>query len=136
LVEPSSGVVRIVACASHGPELIPFGWTPCRFGGHRPHFACPRCARRCRKLYGLPRMVCRRCLGLPYQSTRRRRAGRQFDQANVIRTALGGAPGCVHPFPLRPHGMHKTTYARLRHRALALEEAALVHYATGRRPQR
>jgi hypothetical protein len=44
------------------------------FGGKRVWFSCPRCERRCRKLYAdesLRALGCRVCLGLRYFSQRR-----------------------------------------------------------------
>lgn len=47
--------------------------TPCRFGGSRPWFRCPRCGRRVLTLYWHPegwRPGCRQCLRLTYPSQR------------------------------------------------------------------
>lgn len=43
--------------------------TPCRFGGVRHWFSCPRCHRRCEVLCGADKyFYCRKCYGLPYQT--------------------------------------------------------------------
>src|SRR5262245_19911462 len=40
-------------------EVIPIVTTPMHFGGWRHWFACPRCGRRCRVIYGGARFRCR-----------------------------------------------------------------------------
>ena len=51
-------------------EVVRFTTRPTAFGGRRRWFACPRCARACRVLYGSGRFLCRRCRGLGYRSQR------------------------------------------------------------------
>ena len=53
---------------------VPVTFTETAFHERRAFFKCPRCERRCRKLYldGLYRVLaCRRCLGLRYRSQQR-----------------------------------------------------------------
>ena len=93
-------------------EGIVIVWEPCRFGGWRPFFHCPDCARRVVYLYGLRRYLCRRCQGLCYPSQREREGDRAQRKANRIRVRLGGTPGWQN-IPSRPKGMHRRTYDRL-----------------------
>ena len=52
-------------------EAVLITLTQTRFGGRRPWFNCPGCARRCRALLGGARFRCRRCTGLRYGSQAR-----------------------------------------------------------------
>src|SRR5262245_56821253 len=50
---------------------VPLERTPCRFGGCRTWFRCPRCHRPCALIYGVSRdgyFACRLCLRLAYAS--------------------------------------------------------------------
>jgi hypothetical protein len=47
--------------------------------------------------------------------------GRLHFEACKLRLRLGGTASPTAPFPERPRGMHKKTYARMRHRIEALE---------------
>src|SRR5262245_41200841 len=49
-------------------DLVPFAYTPTKFGGRRQWLRCPKCSRGCRKLYGGRYFRCRRCHGLAYAS--------------------------------------------------------------------
>jgi len=81
-------------------QPTPIVWTPCRFGGSRPYFACPgvvkgiACGRRVLKLYGAGRyFLCRHCYRLAYASQRENRYDRALRRANKIRIRLGGETG-------------------------------------------
>jgi hypothetical protein len=104
LVEHVSGVIDVatVAKAAGGPQKLaghqftlsaggPSGMrtdttvrlvtTYPHFGGTRYWFACPRCQRRCGKLYATeahPGVACRRCHGLEYFLQRRKSLSQAF----------------------------------------------------------
>lgn len=96
-------------------------------GGGRLWAVCPSCVRRCAWLYigtgGA--WACRSCSGLVYASTRERGLSRAVSRASKVRARLGGLSGIVWPFPARPRGMRRRTYARWRARGLVLEDRAL-----------
>ena len=87
-------------------------WEPCRFGGERPFWLCPRCGRRVAVLYGVRTFRCRTCNRLTYPSQRERDPDRAQRRADKIRRRLGGEPG-LGQIPPRPPRMHRRTYRRL-----------------------
>lgn len=103
-------------------DVVPLERTPCRFGGFRSWFRCPRCRRRAGKLYqAAKRFLCRRCYGLAYDCQREKRDARARRRAFKIRRRLGGEANFVSPFPWKPKGMHWRTYLRWREEAQAAE---------------
>jgi hypothetical protein len=109
-------------------EQVPIIRVPCRFGGSRPYFLCPgvingvACGRRVGKLYGAYKyFLCRHCYRLAYGSQSEGEWDRSLRRANKIRMRLGGDPGMASPFPHRPKGMWRRTYARLRNEAFEVE---------------
>lgn len=99
--------------------------TPQPFGGQRHWFLCPGCSRRCCVLYLTANILCRKCLGVNYQSERTS-AWTGWRRMERIRKRLRGYPtGGTHaPCPDRPKGVHRSTYNRLRtefEAALALQ---------------
>ncbi len=101
---------------------------PCRFGGSRPYFICPgvvngvACERRVAKLYGPGRyFLCRHCYRLAHASQSEGEWDRGLRKANKIRMRLGGDPGMAAPFPPRPKGLWRRTYARLCEQAFEAE---------------
>jgi hypothetical protein len=105
-------------------QQIRVSWTRCRFGwGLRPWLHCPFCQRRVAKLFnGLAGYCCRACVGNPpYASQTKSTQSRRHFEACKLRVRLGGSPSLIVPFPERPKGMHRRTYARLKHRAEHLE---------------
>ncbi len=92
-------------------QTIPTEWTPCRFGGKRPWFRCPRCGRRCYVLYGNQRFLCRKCQDLAYASQCETLQDRMFRRANKLRGRLGAEPGEI-TIEKPPH-MWWRTYDRL-----------------------
>ena len=101
-------------------EPVSLEWTPCNFGGERPWFVCPGvvnevvCGRRVATLYGPGKyFLCRHCYELSYESQREHKMHRALRRAQNIRQRLGGSANMMEPFPKRPKGMHKRTYARL-----------------------
>lgn len=102
-------------------QRVGLSHTTPHFGGRRPWFQCPRCWRRCAKLYGGSRFYCRKCRGLSYESQREDLASRLLSRAQKIRMRLGGTANMIEPFPERPIGMHRNTYDRIWAKAHALE---------------
>lgn len=92
---------------------VPLDWTRCHYGGYRAWFLCPAsgCGRRVAVLYlGGSIFACRHCYGLNYQSQHEQAWDRALSRYQNIRVKLGGEPGCIHPFPDKPKGMHWRTY--------------------------
>ncbi len=106
-------------------ETVRLTTTRCNFGGCRPWFVCPNCYRRVGKLYAAGKyFYCRHCYDLVYESQREATYDRLARKARNIRTRLGGSPGILDPFPLKPKGMHWKTYNRLRRETEAAEEGS------------
>jgi hypothetical protein len=112
-------------------ETVRIERVPCRFGGARPYFICPgvakrvTCGRRVTKLYGpWPYFLCRHCCGLAQANHSEGTWDLKLRRAEKIRERLGGDPDGAAPFPLKPKGMWRRTYERLREQALAAETAA------------
>lgn len=105
-------------------EVITLAWTSCPFGGQRPWFVCPGCARRCGVLYASAAgFRCRRCLALAYPSQRETPGERAARRLQAIRERLGGSPNLLAPFPPKPPRMHWRTYERLWAQAQAAKTA-------------
>jgi len=102
-------------------ELIPFTTTPTQFGGQRFWFTCPSCQKRCRIIYGGSYFRCRSCHGLRYESQYENATSRIASQRHKLRKRLGYVGSLEDPFPLKPKGMHWTTYDRLQVRDEELE---------------
>lgn len=104
------------------PQQIRVSWTRCHFGGARPWLHCP-CGQRVARLFkGLAGYYCRPCFDNPrYASQAKSTQGRRHFEACKLRLRLGGVASLTAPFPERPRGMHRKTYARLRRRAERLE---------------
>lgn len=97
-------------------ERVPLTRTPCHFGGWRRWFCCPGCGKRVAILYFGGRFRCRKCYRLVYASQRMGEMARMEWKANKVIRRLGGTGADGEPFPLRPKGMHRSTYRRLRER--------------------
>jgi hypothetical protein len=54
--------------------------------------------------------------------------GRRHFEACKLRLRLGGVASIAAPFPERPRGVHRKTYARLRRRAEALESGLSARF--------
>jgi hypothetical protein len=96
-------------------ELVPFAYTPTRFGGRRQWLTCLKCRRRCRRIFGGSYFRCRQCHGLVYASTREPIYQRAIDRADRLRKRVGGNRGAFdgEPFPPKPKRMRWRTYQRL-----------------------
>jgi hypothetical protein len=90
----------------------------CYFGGQRTWFRCPVCGRRACKLYVQnSRFICRTCCGLPYQSQSKTAVARALDRLRNVRQRLAASTDPVDmllPIPVRPRGMHASTFRHLR----------------------
>jgi hypothetical protein len=100
------------------PQQVLVSWTRCHFGGARPWLHC-LCGRRVAKLFhGMGGYFCRPCIGNPpYASQTKSAQSRPHFEACKLRLRIGGVASLTAPFPERPRGMHRKTYARLRRRA-------------------
>jgi hypothetical protein len=105
------------------PQFIRVSWTNVHLGGDRPWFHCSYCEQRVAKLYyGLVGYSCRACIGNPiYASQRLSAEGRAHYRACKLRLRLDGEAQLSKPFPVRPRGMHRRTYQRLRREGTSLE---------------
>lgn len=95
-------------------QTIQVEWSPCRFGGKRWWWVCPRTGARVTKLYlpnGGLRFWSRQAYGLAYQSTRGTWLDRAHGKAARLYRKLGGRyQGLSSEFPEKPKGMHWRTY--------------------------
>ena len=109
-------------------------WTPCTFGGRRPWWRCPRCARRVAVVYRAHAVWgCRRCLGLVHGTTRADALDRAIRATGKLAHRLGTSwelLGRGQPVR-RPRGMHVRTFARLLERLRELEANAEVLFSQG-----
>lgn len=94
--------------------------TPCRFGGSRSWFACPRCNRRVAILYLWGYPACRACCRMGYPSQSEDAIDRSWRRTWKIETKLAG--GASDWNYRRPKGMRKATFERLREAYWAEEE--------------
>lgn len=95
-------------------EPVIIRWRACPFGGERPFFSCPHCARLAMRLHlAGARFRCRRCSGLSYASQCEDERDRSLRRANRLRARLGGEPGLGAVLPRRPKHMHERTYKRM-----------------------
>ena len=109
-----------------GRTRVDLVYTDQHLGGRRRWFACPDCGRRCLLLYRrVGRLACRTCHDLTWTCQRESPADRLRRRARSIRRRLGGSINLLEPFPNRPKGMHRSTYARWRRKGLTAEQAIL-----------
>ena len=113
---------------------VPIMWTSCNFGGERPWFICPNtcCGRKATKLYlhgGY--FVCRHCTGLGYRSQREDAWSQLVRRAQKAWAKAGGGLNLIEPFPLKPKGMHRRTYQRLRREEQACFDGLLRAFPEG-----
>ena len=95
-------------------EVVGFRETDTEFGGCRRWFACPRCERACRVLFGGGRFLCRTCHGLRYKSQYESAWSRAVSRVQKLRMCLRGSASLLEPFPTRPKHMQRRTYDRLK----------------------
>jgi hypothetical protein len=103
-------------------ETIGLTWSDCNYGGSRPWFVCPGCARRVGKLFGVGKLfLCRHCYNIAYSSQNETSYDRLLRKVQGIRERLGGSGNLSMPFPPKPKGMHYETYYRIRFRCNSME---------------
>ena len=95
---------------------------PCRYGGHRYYFECPRCGRRCEVLHSISKwFVCRECSGYIYPT----QTGCELDRLITNKHNLGyrifedygNGWGSQ-----RKKGMHRKTFEKLQAEWYRLDE--------------
>ncbi len=110
-----------------GRTRVDLVYTDQHLGGRRRWFVCPDCGRRCLLLYQrVERLACRACHDLAYASECESREDRLRRRARAIRCRLGGSANLLDPFPDKPKGMHRSTYARWCRKGLDAEHAILA----------
>lgn len=94
-------------------QHVALDWTPCRYGGMRPWFLCPRCSRRVAvlALYGTL-FLCRHCSQLPYASEHEDLMDRLWRQIRKLGQTVGAKPDESPWRWRRPKGMHWRTFER------------------------
>jgi hypothetical protein len=125
-VESDARVISVSIARGWIYQEIALTRTPGTYGGERVWFECPSnsCSRRAVRLYLTAAMTfrCRICADLRYESQGYRAPRRAAERAKAIRRRLGGRGVLLDPFPPRPSGMHRKTYARLRAAARSAEQ--------------
>ena len=101
---------------------------PCRFGGYRWWWSCPRTGRPVMKLYlppGARRFASNRVYRLAYRSNSEDGFDRARQRVARLYSKLGGTFDAENlAVPERPKGMHRRTYVRL---AAELEQAIVAY---------
>lgn len=100
--------------------------SPCRLGGQRHWFTCPKCGKRVAVLYAPGRyFACRQCGGLAYATQKQGAGDRASTSVNKIRKLLGWQAGILNDTGGKPKGMHWVTYHRLKNQHDTLLQASL-----------
>jgi hypothetical protein len=119
LVNPEAGWVRLYYSANGTPEdyRVRLVTSPCHYGGRRWWWICPRSGRRVAKLHLPPGgrvFAARQVYRLAYRSQRTTALDRSHDRQRRLYRKLGADYEYFEqPPPLRPKGMHRSTYERL-----------------------
>ncbi len=96
-------------------QTIRLTHAPCRFGGRRPWFNCPLCARHVAVLYFWHgRFACRHCQRVAYTSQSEDAIGRGWRRQQKIEARLA-------PNWQRPKGMWRRTFERLSGQVFEIE---------------
>lgn len=96
-------------------QLIRFDWTNCNYGGKRTWFLCPECNMRVATLFsGNQGFACRKCYDLQYECQSESDLDRQYRKIRKLRKKLGGSDNLIKRLWLKPKGMHRETFERLR----------------------
>jgi hypothetical protein len=95
--------------------VVSIVYTSCHYGGTRPWLKCPKCDRRVGKIHlnGIM-FLCRHCYNLAYESQQTNNVNRSLRKAKLMRKRIGGSLSIFEPIPLKPKGMHRKTYWRIR----------------------
>lgn len=111
-VTPQSAVTLDYSLTQNGErrsisERVALIYKPCNFGGARPWFQCPRCARQVAVLYMRSgRFACRHCQRVSYSSQSEDEMARTWREQRRIEEKIGEDWQ-------RPKGMRQRTYERL-----------------------
>jgi hypothetical protein len=85
----------------------------------------------CQVVQGNGGLLVSRCVGNSiYASQNKSTQGRRHFEACKLRLRLGGVASVTEPFPERPRGMHRSTYARLQRRGAKLESGLSARLRT------
>jgi hypothetical protein len=88
-----------VLVANSANCLVPYVFTPTKFGGWRAWFRCPGCGRRCRILFAVNTLRCPKCRRLKHQSLYEMRAFRLLERARKVRRRLAKPAAPVDAMP-------------------------------------
>jgi hypothetical protein len=99
-------------------------------GASRPWFECPLCGRRCRHVYLLDPIACRRCHRLDYASRHLYRQTPAVHRVARLRRKLGADQAPFASLPPRPPGRSKAYHDRLVAKIQAEEQALVEHLGT------
>lgn len=115
-IEQHQLALMFSANGTYAGHTVELDRTPCNFGGFRPWFRCPHCARRAGVLFLRGKtFMCRRCGGVKYSSQSDDRIGRTWRRQYRLEARLGENWA-------RPKGMHHKTRTRLLDRIWQCEE--------------
>lgn len=107
-------------------QRVEIEWAKCGVGGQRVYVRCPKCEKRCYKLFLHEyRWVCNNCTGLLYSTQIEDKVDRALRKSKKLRERLG-APMTTGTPVERPKGMHWHTFFRLWGKLIQEEEKALV----------
>ena len=96
-------------------EVVTVEWRTQPRGGMRAYFRCPGCDNRVSRLYGADLFRCRVCHGLNYASQQNAHGDADLDLSRRLREELlcfEWVLGQGVDEMLRPHGMHRRTFAK------------------------
>lgn len=129
LTDPDEARVQLSFCAGGRKhcQTVHLVATRPSLGGLRMWFVCPVTRCRARALYmpeGKKLFASREAHGLIYRSQGESDLFRSITRAQNILARLGGDLSIHSPFPIRPRGMHRSTYERLRVEGVEIEMMA------------
>lgn len=127
-VGEGSDAVRLLYSHRGEPveQRVALDWTPCHYGGARPWWRCPFCARRVAVIYGAGKyFACRHCYGLCYGCQKEDAHYRTVRRLEKIRAKLKDDGGTFDPLPWKPKGMHWETYSRLMKQLLRERQSSI-----------
>lgn len=109
-----------------GTHTIPLAWTLCHYGGSRPWFLCPQCARRVAVLALLGRwFACRHCARLPYASQRETPLDRGYRAVRRLRHKIGVSSSLMEDVGRKPKRMHWRAWKRFRKQEAQAQQLVL-----------
>jgi hypothetical protein len=128
-IEVHSSLLNVVLHDQPQEQHVALSSVQAAFGGSRTYFLCPGagCGQRNSILYfGRGSFRCRRCHGLAYASQGENSRQRARRRADKLRARLGWPQGraLVLPIVVKPKGMRRKNFQRLRRDAVAAESVA------------